>query len=80
MPELRGYPKREKRQRAKKRKLVGYDRVAPQMCMNCIHFKPEYVARNTDLGRERFPPLCKKHEFEVDKYATCNTWEDNEFA
>lgn len=72
MPELRGYPKREKRKRANKRKAVGYDNSEPEMCKNCVHFKPKLYA----VGGEKFPPVCKKHEFEVDIQATCNDWEE----
>lgn len=73
MPELREYPKRKKKARAKKRKLVGYDKSEPEMCQNCKHFKKALHAR---YSREYFPPLCVKHEFEVDLLATCNEWQD----
>jgi hypothetical protein len=72
MPELRGYPKREKRKRASKRKVVEYDNSEPEMCKNCTHFKPKLYV----VGGEQFPPVCKKHEFEVDIQAICNDWKD----
>lgn len=75
MIELRGYPKRNKKQRAKKRKLVGYDKSEPEMCQNCKYFKKALHSSST---KEYFPPLCTKHEFEIDLLATCNEWQNIE--
>ena len=71
MPELRGYPKREKRKRAAKRKLVGYDSAEPEMCQNCTHYIKRLYSKTASAT---FQPRCGKHEFGVEPQATCNNY------
>ena len=73
MSELRGYPKREKKLRTAKRKLVGYDDREPEICKNCVHFKRSLHNASTN---EWFPALCKKHEFGVMPLSVCEQWEE----
>lgn len=61
-----------KKSRANKRKRIGYDSVAPEMCGNCKHFQS-----GRTINKNYFPPRCQKHLLQVERHAICNHWEDD---